>query len=215
MPKGFTDHEKERIKKRLLDQGYQQFSSFGLKKANVEELARAAGISKGAFYLFYESKEALFMDVVEEAEVRFRQQILAEIDQSEGTPRLRLYTVFKKAFTLWRTIPILRQFTRADYEMLSGRIPMDKLQEHVQADQAFLHELIDRCNRAGIPFRVTAEEINGLMYILFLTVLHEDDFGPGQLERPMNALVELVTAFCLGEISLQAAQRSQNKGIAI
>lgn len=208
MPKGFTDQEKDLIKKRLLEQGYQQFSSFGLKKANVEELARAAGISKGAFYLFYESKEALFMDVVEEAEVRFRQQILTEIDRTKGTPRIRLYAVLKKAFTLWRTIPILHQFTRADYEMLSGRIPLEKLQEHIRADQVFLHELIDRCNRVGIPFRVTAEEINGLMYILFLTILHEDDFGPGQLERPLDTLVELVTAYCLGDIPLQATQKA-------
>ena len=56
MPKGFTQHEKKLINERLLEQGNKQFSAFGLKKTNVEELARAAGISKGAFYLFYNSE---------------------------------------------------------------------------------------------------------------------------------------------------------------
>ena len=74
MPKGFTEHEKELIRKRLLKEGYKQFSAYGLKKTNIEELAEAAKISKGAFYLFYESKEALFMDVVEVAEQRYRQE---------------------------------------------------------------------------------------------------------------------------------------------
>ena len=87
MPKGFTEHEKELIRKRLLEQGYKQFSAYGLKKTNVEELAEASGISKGAFYLFYESKEALFMDVIELAEERFRQEILAAIDLPGPSPR--------------------------------------------------------------------------------------------------------------------------------
>ena len=41
---------------------------------------RRPGISKGAFYLFYESKEALFMEVVEMVEKRFRQEMLAAVD---------------------------------------------------------------------------------------------------------------------------------------
>ena len=65
MPRAFTEHERTVIGKRLLQQGYRQFSAYGLAKTNVEEIAKAAGISKGAFYIFYESKEALFMDVIE------------------------------------------------------------------------------------------------------------------------------------------------------
>ncbi len=69
MPKGFTEYEKELIRKRLLEQGQRLFSAYGLKKTNIEEIAKAAGISKGAFYNFYESKEALFMEVIEQAEI--------------------------------------------------------------------------------------------------------------------------------------------------
>ncbi len=87
MPKGFTEYEKELIRKRLLEQGQRLFSAYGLKKTNVEEIAKAAGISKGAFYNFYDSKEALFMDVVEQAEIRLRQEILAVIDLPGSSPR--------------------------------------------------------------------------------------------------------------------------------
>ena len=68
MPKAFTVDEKELISKRLLEQGYKQFSTYGLKKTSIEGLAVAAGISKASFYVFYESKESLFMDIVEQAE---------------------------------------------------------------------------------------------------------------------------------------------------
>ncbi len=82
MPRAFTEQERTVIGRRLLQQGYRLFSTYGLAKTNVEEIAKAAGISKGAFYLFYESKEALFMDVIEEAEVRVRQELLAVIDSA-------------------------------------------------------------------------------------------------------------------------------------
>ena len=68
MPKAFTERDKELIRARLIQAGDKQFSAYGLKKTNIDALARAARISKGAFYLFYDSKEALFMDVAEVVE---------------------------------------------------------------------------------------------------------------------------------------------------
>lgn len=41
------------------------FAENGLAAAKVEEIARRAGLSKGAFYLHFESKEEAFRDVVE------------------------------------------------------------------------------------------------------------------------------------------------------
>lgn len=64
MPKGFSEQEKERIKESLLDVCRRSWSRFGYKKTSVDELCAQTGISKGAFYLFFESKEALFCDVL-------------------------------------------------------------------------------------------------------------------------------------------------------
>jgi AcrR family transcriptional regulator len=203
MPKAFTEHEKKLIRDRLLDQGYKQFSAYGLKKTNIEELAEAAGISKGAFYIFYESKEMLFMDVVELAEKRFRQEVLAAVDLPGPSPRARLFAVFKQAFTLLKTIPILQFFTGSDYDLLFRRIPAEKLQEHLASDRVFFEELITRCQNAGIPIRARAEEISGLLYSLFLTIVHEDDLGPNNFRGTVDLLLELVAAYCLGEVVIQ------------
>ncbi len=203
MPKRFSDHEKELIRARLLEEGYKQFSAHGLKKINVEELAAAAKISKGAFYLFYESKEALFMDVAELAEQRFRREILAAIDLPGPSPRARLLAAFKRAFALLKTIPILQFFTSSDYELLFRRIPAEKLQEHLTSDQAFLTELVARCRKAGIPIRVRPEEISRLLYPLVLAVFHGDELGQADLSGSSDVLLELVAAFCLGEVEIQ------------
>jgi AcrR family transcriptional regulator len=205
MPKAFTQQEKEWIGERLLEQGYKLFSAYGLKKTNIEELAEAAGISKGAFYLFYESKEALFMDVAELAEKRFRQEVLAAIDLPGPSPRARLFAVLKKAFDLFETIPILRFFTSRDYDLLFRRIPTQKLQEHLASDQVFFEELIARCQEAGIPVRARANVISGLLYPLVLSIFHKDDLSLNNFSQSIDLLLELVAAFCLGEVESQVA----------
>jgi AcrR family transcriptional regulator len=204
MPKGFTENEKKLISERLLEQGYRQFSAYGLKKTSVEELAQAAGISKGAFYLFYESKEALFMNVIEQAEKRFRLELLEAIDLPGPSPRARLLGVFLKAFYLLKTIPLLQIFTSSDYELLFRRMPVEKLQEHLANDQVFIADLLARCHKTGIPIRAQVSEISGLLYALVLTVLHEDDFGPGNFKSAVDILMELVAAYCVGEIDIAA-----------
>ena len=205
MPKAFTEHEKELIAGRLLEAGERQFSAYGLHKTNVEELARAAGISKGSFYLFYPSKEALFMDVVERAEKRFRQQVLAALDRPGPSPRLRLLAALKKAFTLWKEIPVLQFFTSREYELLKRRIPPEIVQEHLASDQAFVDELVARCHKAGIPIQASSQQIAALLHALFLVSLHEDDFGPGSLAIASDLLLELTAAFCLGQVPMPAA----------
>src|SRR5260370_5439118 len=176
MPRAFTAQEKELIRRRLLEQGYKQFSAYGLRKANIEELAEAAGISKGAFYLFYASKEALFMDVVEQVEQCFGQELFAVVDLPGPSPRARLFAVFQQAFRLVKTIPLLRFLTSSDFELLLRRVPPETFQEHLASDRVFVNELIARCRNAGIPIRAQPEVIISLMYPLVLTILHEDEY---------------------------------------
>ena len=206
MPKAFTEHEKDLISKRLIEQGYKLFSVYGLKKTSIEELAQAAGISKGAFYLFYESKEALFMDVAELAEQHFRQEILATVDLPGPSPRARLYAILKKAFSLMKTIPILQFLTGSDYDLIFRRTPPEKFQEHLANDRVFFDELIAHCQNAGISIKVKPDEIITLLYPLVLSILHEDDYGALRLGGGIDVFLELVAAFCLGEVELQFQQ---------
>jgi len=208
MPKAFSDYEKKIIQERLLKEGEKQFSTYGLKKTNIEELAQAAGISKGAFYLFYESKESLFMDVTEQAERRFRRELLAMIDQPGPTPRARLAALFKKAFDLVDTIPVLKFLTGGDFDVLFRRVPPEKLQEHFNNDRIFFEELIARCREADIPIQVQSEEIAGLLYPLVLTILHKENIGPDGFSGNFDLLLELIAAYCLGEVQQEATKQA-------
>jgi AcrR family transcriptional regulator len=46
----------------------QEFVRAGIQKARIEDITSACGLSKGAFYLHFESKEALFRELVQQLE---------------------------------------------------------------------------------------------------------------------------------------------------
>jgi AcrR family transcriptional regulator len=208
MPKAFSEQEKEIIGNRLLENGHRLFSAYGLKKTSVEEIALASGISKGSFYSFYASKEALFMDVVEQVEADIRQQILAVVDQPGSSARARLFAVLKKAFALFLETPVLQFFTGSDFDQLFRRIPADKLQGHLASDRAFIETLVVRCRQVGIPIQAPTGQIVNLLYWLVLAVLHEDNPGLNAFEDGIHMHLELVAAFCLGEVRLQLQEPS-------
>lgn len=64
MPRALTEQEKCRLCQRLLDKGKDAIMAVGIKKVSVDDIARAAGMSKGSFYLHFESKERYLQELI-------------------------------------------------------------------------------------------------------------------------------------------------------
>ncbi len=64
MAKSFTEIEKDNIRKRLISECEINWSKYGYKKTNIDELCSKSGIAKGSFYTFFDSKEKLFFEVL-------------------------------------------------------------------------------------------------------------------------------------------------------
>ena len=77
MATAFTQQEKRFIRRELRRVAREFASSIGMRRTTVEQLAAAAGISKGAFYKFYDTKELLFFEVLEE----FHSEIYGRAEQ--------------------------------------------------------------------------------------------------------------------------------------
>jgi len=56
----------EETRSHLLDAAMRRFSSQGYNAASVDEICEAAGVSKGAFYHHFASKQAIFMALFED-----------------------------------------------------------------------------------------------------------------------------------------------------
>jgi AcrR family transcriptional regulator len=191
MPKGFSDRERDIIRDKLLARGRERLKTHGIRKTSVEDLTRAAGISKGAFYQFFPSKEALFFQVLEQAEAQMRERVFGFIQEAGQGARQNFLRVMRNTLAAWEAEALLRNFSQDDFEYLRRKLPEAEVQAHLSRDNAFVAQVVERWRRDGVRFRRDPHVIAGLMKALFFVSLHRDDLGPKAYPATMDLLLEL------------------------
>ncbi len=194
MPRAFSEQERATIRAALLEQGRMLFGQVGLRKTNVEELARAVGISKGAFYLFFESKEELYFELLEAFEANYKQAMLAEIARAGQPPRVRMRALLERALSDWKRMALFARFSKAEYEALLRRLPPERVERHLAADSAFAEQFACAWEAAGAPLQIEPALAGGLIRALFFVGLHEDEFEDGVYAAVIANLLDMVTA---------------------
>lgn len=80
----------ESLKRQQIIEGARRcFLASGFEAASMGEIARAAGVSKGTLYVYFDSKEALFEALVDEAKQASAER-LQRLDPLDGDPRAAL-----------------------------------------------------------------------------------------------------------------------------
>jgi AcrR family transcriptional regulator len=197
MPKAFTEQEKEVIRGQMREKGKKLFEKQGIKKTSVDELAQAAGISKGAFYLFYDSKEELFMEILEELEADYRTRIFDFTVHPKSHSRQLLARFFKDALLTWDEYPLLKNFGRADYEYLARKLPPQRIQAHAHRDNEIVDEFVKLIKREGIAVKASPRVISNLMKSLFFVSLHREELGSESYVESMGILADLVARYMI------------------
>lgn len=192
MPTAFSEQERERILVALQNHGRTMFATHGLKKTNVEELARASGISKGAFYLFYNSKEDLFFALLEQYEADFKAAMLREIAQHQLLPPERMRNMLTRALYVWKQNALFVRFSRAEYEHLLRKLPPERVEAHLAEDERFAETFVAAWHEAGVALAVEPKLVAGLIRALFFVSLHEDEFGEDIYPPVIDTLVSLL-----------------------
>lgn len=83
--------QRARTRQRLLDSAAEVIRRRGYGAASVEAIAAEAGFTRGAFYSNFESKEQLFVELLQDRVYRGYRRLLDELPESDGaTPLERL-----------------------------------------------------------------------------------------------------------------------------
>ena len=194
MPRAFSEIEKERIKKNLIEEGTDFFGRYGLKKTNIEELTRAAGIAKGSFYIFYDSKEELYWEILERFEKEFRDTAVRELLAAPESPQAILKKLIKYQLDIMENNPILKiLFDREEFNLLTRKIPEAKLTEHTENDIGLMSRILLKWRNAGLLIEKDLRIISGLIKATFLLSLHKDIIGPDIYPAVIELLADLVS----------------------
>ncbi|MEK4064171.1 MULTISPECIES: TetR/AcrR family transcriptional regulator [Paenibacillus] len=185
MAKKFSDKEKEIIQERLLSKAEICWGKYGIKKTSVDELVRMAGISKGAFYLFYPSKELLFFDVLKNVDKRIKNAMLEALKTSNEPPKQSFIQGLKQMFIEVQKNPWILNLQNGDYELLIQKLPEETVKEHLSDDEDEISMLLKYLEvECDIGF------VSSAMRAIFFTVLHKNEISGEHHEEVVHFFIE-------------------------
>lgn len=199
MPKAFSEKEKETIRVQMREKGRKLFEKQGLRKTSVDELTEAVGISKGAFYLFFESKEELFMEILEQIEKEIQGSILDFTIKPKANVRKNVSDLLKGFLLTWDAYPLLKNFSKTDFDYLVRKIPAERAVQHANNDEDFINQFIKKIQREGIAVKAQPRIVSNLIKSLFFMSLHREDLGADAYPETMDVMIDLVSGFIVGE----------------
>ena len=201
MSRAFTDKEKSIIQRKMLDEVRKCAGTLGMARTSVEQLARAAGISKGAFYRFYPSKESLFLLVLEEWHASLYCAALDALEEGRGLPDCqRMALAINRASQLLERNR-MQDFFEFDVPVLLSRLPDDELRQHYHSDEHHIRRLMEEAGiQLTVELSVAAAAIRGL-----LTLSHHKELGHNH-DQALQVIIE-GTCARLTEPSLDCAHR--------
>lgn len=102
----------------LLEAARRVFEEYGVRRANVADVAREAGISRSTLYRAYPNKEALLEAVL----LHQFDEFLDELDRvaADLPPREAVVECFTRGLALTREIPLLARLAQTEPELVTA-----------------------------------------------------------------------------------------------
>lgn len=169
MGRSFTQREKQVIRQSLQDACKQNWTRYGYKKTSIEELCQQAGISKGAFYLFFESKEDLFCEVLCQVQKQIcdgAARIIAKYQDKRGAAEALkyIYREYDKCNFLYNADSV-------DHTILLHKLSEDqarRLKESERMSQEIFY------NVPWLKFKIGKDQAMAVIYALIMNLKNKE-----------------------------------------
>ncbi|MDQ1633962.1 MAG: hypothetical protein QOJ32_771 [Frankiaceae bacterium] len=101
----------QRTRRLILESTAQVFDQQGYAGATLNRLVESTGLTRGAFYFHFESKDALAVAIAEEQATRW-QQLRDQVESQERDPLRRLVSLICRTAFAFRDDPTIRAASR-------------------------------------------------------------------------------------------------------
>lgn len=186
--------DRERYRKQLLTESFELFAEIGYGKITMRQLAQKLGISTGTLYHYFPSKEAMFLQLVEELAQR---DITNFLSQAESVPtdirsRVGAITTFAQEnqdYFIKQLIVFLDY-----YQQRSKHLDLDPSQNLQQQEYIDIYERLDRETISAINdyLQIDNNEI-GMFILTFINGLLLNQLYTPNLDS-WNAQTEMLIA---------------------
>ena len=177
---------------RILQAAAQLFAHYGYDKTTVSDVAREAGVSKGAIYLHFDSKEELLEGLMMRETQRYAEtwlDLLAD-DPAGGT----IGAMYKNSLYALNDSPFMSAMFRQDSRVLGNYLRKpDNLFQRARAAQAESERLVfvRQMQAAGaVRTDIQPEVVAHIMDILAFGLVGLDGLLPDQPRPDVGELIE-------------------------
>jgi len=193
MPRPFTESEKRRLRKKMLYTARRLFARQGLQKTSLVDITGSVGLAKSTFYLFFESKEALFLEVLAEdgpaVEVKMQAELDSALNARDGIARLLRAIVHE----LETNALTRRMLTHPDeLQMLAAYATPEQLAASNNAGLALIVPYLRAGQRRGEVIKDDPILLARVISAVTLLTLHRDTIGGEHYEAVLNTLIDLL-----------------------
>ena len=174
-----------------LKEGAQMYASqVGMKKVSIDCLVNYAGISKGAFYKFFSSKDELFLEIVEDWHTEIYSTALCILTENNDiTQKKKASTALYEAFRIMDDKKII-EFIKNDLVQLLDNIKETEIFHRYHGDDIHIKEVI---KFSGIKLLVTDDEAVGIIKNLAYTLFNSHAKGYWHSQKILiNAICDFI-----------------------
>ncbi len=191
MPASFTDNEMIEIRARLKSHARTCLLRYGVKKTSIDQLVEEAGISKGAFYKFYDSKELLFFEIFEDIQNEISVSAVNALKENADLPayeRIRK-VILASLFAFDELGGAAVWNDEIDYVM--RKLPEERLKGHFHLDETQIEEII---LNNGFKVSRSSREISAIIRAMFLLLSHKKEIGEDLFDSVATFFTDAISA---------------------
>lgn len=139
-----TQQSETRVRERIIEAALELFPRHGYDGTSVETIVTKAGVTKGAFYYYFSSKEEV-LEYLHNQFLDHELKLAKELETYEGTPPEKLRRL---VCDLIESIVVYRQNVRVFFQEVD-RLPAER-REEIKARRRIYQEYVEAIVRQGV-----------------------------------------------------------------
>lgn len=180
-------------KAQIHDCAKELFSLNGFKDTNVAQITKKAGMAVGTFYLYYPSKEKLFMEILLEENTKLKQHMFASLDLTQDPLTVIRHTLALNVSGM-KANPILREWY--------NKAVFDKIEQVYREENGidaidFLYDsfltLVEQWQAEGKMRRDIDSKMIMMLFAAIINIdTHKEEIGLEYFPMLLEIMTELV-----------------------
>lgn len=201
MPAAFSEAERDVIRRKLLEIGRTLFTSVGLRKTTLEDLVGPAGIVKSSFYSFFDSKEALYLELLAQEAPAVEKRVLPPLT-ADLSAREAIEQFLTGMMQVFETNSLTRRLLTHPEElaMVARRVKPAEMEAKMERSTLPILAFVERGQARGELVAGRPEVIVGVIRAVTFLSLHREQIGEQIYPDVVAMMIRTVAAGLTKEV---------------